>query len=161
MRRRKPGRRNRFEPVELASVADEDFVGLLLRQPLELAAGNLDAVRDWGYAPEYVEGMWRMLQAPEPEDFVLATGRGYSVRELERRAAERTSSVGRDARVTTLTPPALSPELADAETRLRFALATRVSIRPRPNGGGAVVRSRTGIQTLRDRVVQIARKNVH
>ena len=36
--------------------------------------GNLDAVRDWGYAPEYVEGMWRMLQADEPDDFVLATG---------------------------------------------------------------------------------------
>ena len=36
--------------------------------------GNLDAVRDWGYAPEYVEGMWRMLQADEPDDYVLATG---------------------------------------------------------------------------------------
>ncbi|MGC4961690.1 GDP-mannose 4,6-dehydratase [Gordonia sp. DT101] len=41
--------------------------------------GNLDAVRDWGYAPEYVEGMWRMLQAPVPEDFVLATGAGHTV----------------------------------------------------------------------------------
>ena len=36
--------------------------------------GNLDAVRDWGYAPEYVEAMWRMLQADEPDDYVLATG---------------------------------------------------------------------------------------
>jgi len=44
--------------------------------------GNIDAVRDWGYAPEYVEGMWRMLQVDEPEDFVLATGTGYSVREF-------------------------------------------------------------------------------
>jgi GDPmannose 4,6-dehydratase len=44
--------------------------------------GNLDAVRDWGYAPEYVEGMWRMLQADTPEDFVLATGRGTTVREF-------------------------------------------------------------------------------
>ena len=44
--------------------------------------GNIDAVRDWGYAPEYVEGMWRMLQVDTPEDFVLATGRGYSVREF-------------------------------------------------------------------------------
>ncbi|ORW12156.1 GDP-mannose 4,6-dehydratase [Mycobacterium kyorinense] len=50
--------------------------------------GNLDAVRDWGYAPEYVEGMWRMLQAPEPDDFVLATGRGYSVREFAQAAFE-------------------------------------------------------------------------
>ena len=44
--------------------------------------GNLDAVRDWGYAKEYVEGMWAMLQAPEPEDFVLATGTAYSVRDF-------------------------------------------------------------------------------
>jgi GDPmannose 4,6-dehydratase len=47
-----------------------------------LYLGNLDAVRDWGYAPEYVEGMWRMLQIDEPEDFVLATGIACSVREF-------------------------------------------------------------------------------
>ncbi|GAD35119.1 GDP-mannose 4,6-dehydratase [Microbacterium sp. TS-1] len=44
--------------------------------------GNIDAVRDWGYAAEYVEGMWRMLQADEPEDFVLATGIGITVRDF-------------------------------------------------------------------------------
>ncbi len=44
--------------------------------------GNLDAIRDWGYAPEYVEGMWRMLQVEEPDDFVLATGVGITVREF-------------------------------------------------------------------------------
>jgi GDPmannose 4,6-dehydratase len=44
--------------------------------------GNLDGVRDWGYAPEYVEGMWRMLQADEPRDYVLATGKSYTVRDL-------------------------------------------------------------------------------
>lgn len=44
--------------------------------------GNLDAVRDWGYAPEYVEGMWRMLQVDEPDDYVLATGVGVTVREF-------------------------------------------------------------------------------
>lgn len=44
--------------------------------------GNLDAVRDWGYAAEYVEGMWRMLQVDEPDDFVLATGVGITVREF-------------------------------------------------------------------------------
>jgi GDPmannose 4,6-dehydratase len=44
--------------------------------------GNLDAVRDWGYAPEYVEGMWRMLQADEPDDFVLATGGNFTVRDF-------------------------------------------------------------------------------
>lgn len=47
-----------------------------------LYMGNIDAIRDWGYAPEYVEGMWRMLQADEPEDFVLATGVGLTVREF-------------------------------------------------------------------------------
>ncbi len=44
--------------------------------------GNLDALRDWGYAPEYVEGMWRMLQADEPDDYVLATGVGITVQEF-------------------------------------------------------------------------------
>ncbi|HEY8047709.1 MAG TPA: GDP-mannose 4,6-dehydratase [Ramlibacter sp.] len=45
-----------------------------------LELGNLDARRDWGYAKEYVDGMWRMLQAPKPETFVLATGRAETVR---------------------------------------------------------------------------------
>ena len=48
----------------------------------ELYLGNLDAVRDWGYAPEYVEGMWRMLQHDEPTDYVLATNTAYSVRDF-------------------------------------------------------------------------------
>jgi GDPmannose 4,6-dehydratase len=47
-----------------------------------LRLGNLDALRDWGYAPEYCEGMWRMLQLDEPDDFVLATGESRSVREF-------------------------------------------------------------------------------
>lgn len=47
-----------------------------------LYLGNLDAIRDWGYAPEYVEGMWRMLQAPEPKDYVLATGSAATVRDF-------------------------------------------------------------------------------
>ncbi len=44
--------------------------------------GNLDAKRDWGYAPEFVEGMWLALQQPEPDDYVLATGECHSVREF-------------------------------------------------------------------------------
>jgi GDPmannose 4,6-dehydratase len=48
----------------------------------QVELGNLDAVRDWGYAPEYVEGMWQMLQADEPTDFVLATGEGHTVRDF-------------------------------------------------------------------------------
>lgn len=47
-----------------------------------LYMGNLDAIRDWGYAAEYVEGMWRMLQADTPDDYVLATGIGLSVRDF-------------------------------------------------------------------------------
>jgi len=47
-----------------------------------LLLGNLNAKRDWGYAPEYCEGMWRMLQQEKPEDFVLATGEQHSVREF-------------------------------------------------------------------------------
>ena len=49
--------------------------------------GNLNSKRDWGYAPEYVEGMWRMLQLDEPEDFVLATGKTYTIREFAEKAA--------------------------------------------------------------------------
>jgi GDPmannose 4,6-dehydratase len=48
----------------------------------ELALGNVDAERDWGYAPDYVEAMWLMLQQDEPEDYVIATGQAHSVREL-------------------------------------------------------------------------------
>jgi len=47
-----------------------------------LYVGNLESMRDWGYAPEYVEGMWKMLQHHTPEDFVLATGETHSIREL-------------------------------------------------------------------------------
>src|SRR3989442_1598172 len=48
----------------------------------ELRLGNLDARRDWGYAGDYVEAMWLMLQQPEPEDYVVGTGRQHTVREL-------------------------------------------------------------------------------
>jgi GDPmannose 4,6-dehydratase len=51
-----------------------------------LYLGNLDAVRDWGYAPEYVAAMWQMLQAPGPDDYVVATGTACSVREFVRYA---------------------------------------------------------------------------
>ena len=48
----------------------------------KLYLGNLDAIRDWGYAPEFVEAMWLMLQADQPDDFVVATGTEYSVRDF-------------------------------------------------------------------------------
>jgi len=48
----------------------------------KLFLGNLDAQRDWGYAPDFVESMWLMLQAPEPDDYVVATGESHAVREF-------------------------------------------------------------------------------
>ena len=48
----------------------------------ELRLGNLDAKRDWGYAKDYVEAMWRMLQQEKPGDYVIATGETHSVREF-------------------------------------------------------------------------------
>ena len=55
----------------------------------KLYLGTLDARRDWGYAPEYVEAMWLMLQEEEPEDFVIATGESHTVREFVEQAFDR------------------------------------------------------------------------
>lgn len=54
-----------------------------------LFVGNLDARRDWGHARDYVEGMWRIVQQPEPDDYVLATGETHSVREMVELAFSR------------------------------------------------------------------------
>jgi GDPmannose 4,6-dehydratase len=48
----------------------------------KLFLGNIDSIRDWGYAPEYVEAMWLMLQADEPDDFVVATGVSATVKDF-------------------------------------------------------------------------------
>src|SRR5262249_45385456 len=48
----------------------------------KLYLGNLDALRDWGYAPEYVEAMWLMLQQDRPDDYVIGTGQAHSVRQF-------------------------------------------------------------------------------
>lgn len=55
---------------------------ILLNQIDDFELGNLDSRRDWGHAKDYVEAMWLMLQQPEPEDFVVATGETHSVREF-------------------------------------------------------------------------------
>jgi GDPmannose 4,6-dehydratase len=60
-------------------------------QQKELFLGNLDARRDWGYAPEYVVAMWRMLQANSPEDFVIGTGTDFSVKEFVQLAFDHAS----------------------------------------------------------------------
>lgn len=68
----------------------------------KLYLGNLDAQRDWGYAPEYVEAMWAMLQQPEPDDYVIATGECHSVREFVEAAC---SYVGLDWRKYVVVDP--------------------------------------------------------
>lgn len=67
-------------------------VGAILRgEQSELRLGNLDAKRDWGYAKEYMEAVWKMMQLPYPDDFVIATGEYHTVREW---LAEAFSYVG-------------------------------------------------------------------
>ncbi|SVE22647.1 uncharacterized protein METZ01_LOCUS475501, partial [marine metagenome] len=74
----------------------------------KIVLGNLDSTRDWGYAPEYVEGMWLMLQQDNPDDYVLATGENHSVRDFVEEAfininievlweGESDKEVGKDA----------------------------------------------------------------
>jgi GDPmannose 4,6-dehydratase len=53
-----------------------------MRATMSTDLGNLDAQRDWGHARDYVDGMWRMLQMDQPDDYVLATGEMHSVREF-------------------------------------------------------------------------------
>jgi len=67
-----------FLPSKVAHAAAAISLGL----EHELTLGDLDAERDWGYAGDYVEAMWRMLQQDEPRDYVIATGELHSVREL-------------------------------------------------------------------------------
>ena len=54
----------------------------------KIVLGNLDAQRDWGYAPEYVEAMWKIMQQENPDDFVVATGETHSVREFIEKACD-------------------------------------------------------------------------
>ena len=79
-------RRGAAKPSSLArSRARLTRIKVGLQQKLFL--GNLDAKRDWGFAGDYVEAMWMMLQHEEPDDFVVATGESYSVREFLDEAA--------------------------------------------------------------------------
>jgi GDPmannose 4,6-dehydratase len=66
---------------------------ILAGREKKLYLGNLDARRDWGYAPEYCEAMWMMLQQPEPDDFVIGTGASHSVQDFVEAAF---SAVGLD-----------------------------------------------------------------
>ena len=73
-----PLRSHRFVTKKIVEAAAEIAAGT--RKQLTL--GRLDVARDWGYAPEYVEAMWRMLQQDEPRDFVIATGESHTLQEF-------------------------------------------------------------------------------
>jgi len=95
--------------------------------------GDLDGVRDWGYAPEYVDGMWRMLQADEPEDYVLATGRSFTVQDFVVAAFEHAGldwqrHVRRDERyVRPTTSGTLVGDAAKARNRLGWTAGTHTA----------------------------------
>jgi GDPmannose 4,6-dehydratase len=97
----------------------------------ELRLGNLDAQRDWGYAGDYVDAMWRMLQAPEPKDYVVGTGVMHSVRQLVELAFDR---AGLDWRKHVVTDPAyIRPAEVDvlqadpSRARIELGWSPRVS----------------------------------
>ena len=73
-----PRRGEQFVTRKITKAAARIKLGL----QKELRLGNLDAKRDWGYAKEYVEGMWLMLQEPNPDDYVLGTGKTYTISEF-------------------------------------------------------------------------------
>jgi GDPmannose 4,6-dehydratase len=89
----------------------------------ELPLGNLDAERDWGFAGDYVEAMWRMLQQNEPEDYVIASGESHSVREFCEIAFERVGKKWQDHVV-------LDPKFSrPAETRKLVGMPQKAHVR--------------------------------
>jgi GDPmannose 4,6-dehydratase len=97
----------------------------------KLKIGNLDAVRDWGYAKEYVEAMWRMLQNESPRDYVIATNTCYTVRDLCRVAFE---CVGLDWEAHVVTDPRFVRPTEIAASRGDFSRAkAELGWEPRTN----------------------------
>ena len=97
----------------------------------ELRLGNLDAKRDWGHAREYVKAMWQMLQQPEPDDYVVATGETHSVREFAELAFSVAGLDARDYVVTdqTLHRPAEVTLLLGNASKARAKLGWSYHIR--------------------------------
>jgi GDPmannose 4,6-dehydratase len=79
-----PRRSNDFLPAKVA----HGVAAIAAGRERELVLGDLDAERDWGFAPDFVEAMWLMLQQADPDDYVIATGEAHSVRELVELAFE-------------------------------------------------------------------------
>jgi len=97
-------------------------VAAILRGEQEhLFLGNLDAQRDWGYAKEYVEAMWLMLQQPEPGDYVIATGEMHSVRELCETAFGSWGWTGSSASGSTSATSARTRSMSSAATHQRWS----------------------------------------
>ena len=106
----------------------------------ELFLGNVEAKRDWGYAPEYVEGMWRIVQHDEPEDFVLATNETHTVREFAEAAfahvdldwkeyVKHDDRYERPAEVELLIGDATkAKKILDWEPKVRFAELVRIMV---------------------------------
>jgi GDPmannose 4,6-dehydratase len=78
----------------------------------KLYLGNLDAQRDWGYAPEFTDAMWRIVQQDEPDDYVIATGETHSVREFLDEASQRLGMDWKD--VVEIDPKYYRPAEVDA-----------------------------------------------
>ncbi len=131
-----PRRGETFVTRKVTRAAARIKVGLQSK----LHLGNLDARRDWGFAGDYVEAMWRMLQADEPEDYVVATGESHSVRELLDAAFSRLGLDWRDH--VEIDPRYFRPAEVDAlcgdatkarvrlgwEPRVRFAELVRMMV---------------------------------
>lgn len=106
----------------------------------KLSLGNLDARRDWGYAPEYVEAMWLILQHDNPDDYVVATNETHSVREFVESAfahldldwkefVQHDSKYERPAEVDLLIgDPAKAKKVLDWEPRVRFSELVRIMV---------------------------------
>ena len=65
-----------------------ELANILVGEKKKIVLGNLDAKRDWGYSKEYVEGMWRILQHHEPDDFVISTGETHTVKDFVKEVFE-------------------------------------------------------------------------
>ena len=97
----------------------------------ELRLGNLEARRDWGFAGDYVEAMWRMLQQPEPDDYVVATGENHSVRDLVEIAFEH---AGLDWKKFVKTDPSLLRP-AEVDTLIGDSSKARAKLGWKPRVG--------------------------
>lgn len=99
----------------------------------DLRLGNLEARRDWGFAGDYVEAMWRMLQQPEPDDYVVATGENHSVRDLVEIAFEH---AGLDWKKFVKTDPSLLRP-AEVDTLVGDSTKARAKLGWKPKVGFA------------------------